>query len=82
MIAWLNAFCEMLSGNGHFVVRFDNGDLQLFTKFETAGVFDLQCAVLAFANDEPIDAPYSLSDMALDTVGLMEALEIEKAHYV
>jgi pimeloyl-ACP methyl ester carboxylesterase len=70
----------MLSDSGHFVVRFDNRDSGLSTKFEEAGMFELQHAVSAFENDQPIDAPYSLSDMALDTIGLMDELQIEKAH--
>ena len=80
MIAWPEAFCKMLSDSGHFVVRFDNRDSGLSIKFEETGMFDLQHAVSAFENDQPIGAPYSLSDMALDTIGLMGALEIEKAH--
>jgi pimeloyl-ACP methyl ester carboxylesterase len=80
MIAWPDAFCEMLSDSGHFVVRFDNRDSGLSTKFVEAGMCDLLRAVSAFENDQPIDAPYLLSDMAIDTIDLMDAIEIEKAH--
>ena len=36
MIAWPEAFCDSLAAHGFRVVRFDNRDVGLSTKFEAA----------------------------------------------
>src|SRR6476469_1582285 len=41
MIAWPEAFCVALARRGFRVVRFDNRDIGLSTKFETAAPIDL-----------------------------------------
>lgn len=76
MIYWEVEFCELLAKNGHFVIRFDNRDVGLSTKFETAGIPDIMAAM----KGEPVNTAYTLEDMADDAVGLLNALGIEKAH--
>lgn len=76
MILWDAEFCEALAKRGHFVIRFDNRDVGLSTKFEEAGIPDMMAAM----RGEPVRPPYSLEDMADDAVGLLDALRIEKAH--
>ncbi|PKN53256.1 MAG: alpha/beta hydrolase [Deltaproteobacteria bacterium HGW-Deltaproteobacteria-13] len=76
MIYWEEAFCESLAKRGHFVIRFDNRDAGLSTKFEEAGIPDMMAAM----KGEPVSSPYSLEDMADDAVGLLDALGIRKAH--
>lgn len=61
---WEPEFCEMLMEKGFYVIRFDNRDCGLSTKFK------------APANK----CPYTLYDMAADVLGIMDALKIEKAH--
>ncbi len=80
MIAWHSDFCGMLAASGHFVVRFDNRDAGLSTKMEGLGVPDITKAMAAHQEGKPVEAPYLLSDMALDLLGLMDALDLEKAH--
>lgn len=80
MIMWDEEFCEGLAQKGHYVVRFDNRDIGLSTKFDDAGVPDVMKALSALMQGQKIDAPYSLDDMADDTVGLMDALGIDAAH--
>jgi pimeloyl-ACP methyl ester carboxylesterase len=41
MIAWPEAFCRMLADSGIYVVRFDNRDSGLSTKFDACGLPDL-----------------------------------------
>lgn len=61
---WEIKFCEMLAEKGFYVLRFDNRDAGLSTKFDK--VAD-RC-------------PYILEDMADDISGLLDALGIESAH--
>lgn len=82
MTLWDEEFCEMLSDRGHWVIRFDNRDVGLSTKFEQAGVPDVAEVVAALQKQEPTKAPYLLSDMADDAAGLLDALGIESAHIV
>jgi pimeloyl-ACP methyl ester carboxylesterase len=80
MIGWPDPFCLKLADQGHFVIRFDNRDVGLSTKLEELGLPNFLAAQTAYDQDRPVEAPYTLSDMAADSVGLLGALEIAKAH--
>jgi pimeloyl-ACP methyl ester carboxylesterase len=79
MVAWPVEFCRMLADNGFYVIRFDNRDTGLSTKFDACGLPDLNGAWDAYFKAAPITPPYSLQDMAADVNGLLESLNIEKA---
>ena len=82
MVLWDDEFCQQLAARGFRVIRFDNRDIGLSTKFsggKRLTVFELlRLRVFHF----PIAAPYKLRDMAEDTIGLMDALGIASAHLV
>jgi len=80
MIAWDEEFIQLFVDHRFYVIRFDNRDVGLSTKFEEAGTPNLMKEMMAFQAGEPIEAPYSLEDMADDAMGLLDALHIEKAH--
>jgi pimeloyl-ACP methyl ester carboxylesterase len=80
MVTWPTAFCEKLAAAGHRVVRFDNRDVGLSTKLDDAGIPNIWEVVAAVQAGGQVNVPYLLSDMAADTVGLMDALRIKKAH--
>lgn len=80
MIGWDEKLCEDWAKNGLYVIRFDNRDVGLSSKIEEAGVPDLSAAIRAWMNGEKLDAAYTVDDMADDAVGLLDALNIEKAN--
>lgn len=80
MLFWDAAFCERLARTGLFVIRFDNRDAGLSTKFEEAGIPDFMATIKAAMEGKTVESAYSLEDMADDSVGLLAALGIEKAH--
>lgn len=78
MVAWDTRFCESLASRGFFVVRFDNRDTGRSTRLDGAPVPKLhEIALRRIARPA-----YKLADMALDTVGLMDVLGLERAHVV
>jgi len=82
MIGWPDAFCGRLADRGFHVIRFDNRDVGLSSKIDSAGDVDLLAAFANAVAGRPIVAPYNLEDMAKDAVGLMDALALDTAHIV
>jgi pimeloyl-ACP methyl ester carboxylesterase len=80
MIAWPDGFCDKLAKEGHFVVRFDNRDSGLSSKMEDAGMPDVMAHIQTVMQGGSIEAPYTLSDMALDAIGLMDFFGLERSH--
>src|SRR5262245_46093308 len=80
MIFWHEEFCRMLADNGHYVIRFDNRDIGLSTKFEAAGVPNILELMSARVMGQPVQVAYTLDDMADDCVGLLDGLGIERVH--
>ncbi len=82
LVFWEDEFCAMLAERGHRVIRFDNRDVGRSTKLDALGIPNVMEAMTALATGKSIAGPYLLSDMARDTIGLMDALGIERAHVV
>ncbi|NBQ45362.1 MAG: alpha/beta hydrolase [Actinobacteria bacterium] len=80
MVAWEEEFCKMFVAKNLYVIRFDNRDCGLSTKFDGVQV-DVNAVITAALMEEPMPkVPYTLSDMASDAVGLLDFLKIERAH--
>ncbi len=80
LIAWDTGFCERFVDAGFHVVRFDNRDCGLSTRFDGQRV-DAQAVMAAHrSGGELPEVPYTLSDMAADAVGLLDALGVDRAH--
>jgi pimeloyl-ACP methyl ester carboxylesterase len=80
LTSWDTGFCELLAAGGRYVIRFDNRDCGLSTKLDGAPA-NWSAALQANMTGGPMpDVPYTLSDMAQDCVGLLDALDIDAAH--
>jgi pimeloyl-ACP methyl ester carboxylesterase len=80
LIHWDTELCERLADAGRYVIRFDNRDIGLSGKLDGEHV-DPMAVLAAVLAGEPLPAvPYTLSDMANDGIGLLDALGIERAH--
>ena len=82
LVAWPPRLVRGLINAGFRVVRFDNRDIGLSDKFDHLGVPNVLWQGLKYKLGLNIRAPYSLHDMALDAVGVLDALNIDKAHIV
>ncbi|MFX1295690.1 MAG: alpha/beta fold hydrolase [Promethearchaeota archaeon] len=80
LIAWSDEICENFAKSGFFVIRFDNRDVGLSTKFEDAGLPNFLEINATYANEDIPEVPYTLEDMADDAIGVLDALNIDKAH--
>ena len=82
LIAWPPGFVRALINAGFRVIRFDNRDSGLSHRFDHLGVPNLMWQGLKYKLGLSIKPPYTLSDMAWDAVGVLDALAINKAHIV
>ncbi len=79
---WPVALCEGLAAQGFRVIRFDNRDIGKSTHLLDKGSPNIQGLMVKLMSGQPADAPYSLDDMADDSVALLDALGIKRAHIV
>ena len=79
---WPIELVEALVARGFFVIRHDNRDIGLSTKFIEAGVPDMQSVVMALMGGKKPDIPYTLSDMAGDAVAVLDAAGVKQTHVV
>src|SRR6266478_1131437 len=82
MIHWDDEFCRQLAARGFRVIRFDNRDIGKSSRMTG----DKRLGAVELLKQRflkiPVAAPYTLRDMAEDTVGLMDVLGIKSAHLV
>ena len=82
LIRWPLEFCDLLVERGFRVIRFDNRDIGLTDKMEGEVAPSFLRLGLKSLLGIPVKVPYTLDDMAADTVGLLDALDIKAAHIV
>lgn len=79
---WPAEFCEMIVARGFQVIRFDNRDVGLSTHFHGVETPSMMDVFSEFLEGKKPSVPYTVSDMASDTIGVLDAARIEKAHIV
>lgn len=82
MVMWPQDLIDGLVASGFRVVTFDNRDIGLSHKFHDHRTLHPVLQIAGrFVGLNKL-APYTLHDMAKDTIGLLNALDIEQAHVV
>ncbi len=79
-VAWPPELIGLLVSRGARVITFDNRDSGGSTKFSGAHTIGLPLAMLRATLRLHVPAPYTLHDMAADSVGLLDAVGVERAH--
>ncbi len=82
LVAWPPAMVDGLVEAGYRVVCFDNRDAGLSKHFDELGKPNLLWEGLKYRLGWRSNPAYTLHDMALDTLGVLDALAIDKAHIV
>jgi pimeloyl-ACP methyl ester carboxylesterase len=82
MVAWPDSLSNGLASLGFRVVLFDNRDVGLSSDTGSQSIDELTGMVQRVLMGAKTKPPYTLDDMAADTVGLMDALSISRAHIV
>jgi pimeloyl-ACP methyl ester carboxylesterase len=80
LIHWPDEVVVALCQQGFRVIRYDNRDAGLSTWVQAPASPNLTFEVLRYKIGLPVSAPYSLTDMASDAIGLMDALNIRHFH--
>jgi pimeloyl-ACP methyl ester carboxylesterase len=81
-IAWGDSMVRGVEAGGFRVILLDNRDTGGSTRFDSWGQPTLWWQFIKNRLGFEVDAPYTLNDMASDTVGLMDRLGIDDAHVV
>ena len=82
LTAWPFGLVRALINAGYRVIRFDNRDCGLSDKFDALGVPNLAWQGMKHKLGFSIKPPYSVHDMALDALGVLDALQVARAHIV
>ena len=82
MTRWTDDFCTGLAERGLYVIRFDNRDCGLSTHCDHAPTMGTLTLLARRLLGLPIRPAYGLMDMVSDTLSLLDALHIPRAHIV
>src|SRR5471030_1806123 len=80
LIHWPDEVVVALCQQGFRVIRYDNRDVGLSTWIQPPASANLTYEVLRYKLGLPVSAPYSLTDMADDALGLMDSLHVRQFH--
>ncbi len=80
LVAWPDELLAELRQRGLRPIRFDNRDIGRSQWLDHLGVPSVAWAGLRYGLRLPVRAPYTLADMAADTVGVIDALGLQRVH--
>jgi pimeloyl-ACP methyl ester carboxylesterase len=80
---WPDGFCAQLLESGYRLIRFDHRDTGFSTKMHgRRAKGSVYARVLRYVVGRASPVPYTLVDLAEDVTGLLDHLDIERAHVV
>ena len=82
LVAWDDDFVQLLVDHGYYVIRYDNRDVGQSTHMSHLPAQNIMQSIMLATSGQPVDAPYSLVDMAHDALGLLDALKLDSVHVV
>ena len=82
LIHWPETLLEGLAARGYRVIRFDNRDIGLSDKVTSRIQVNTRMSWLYHRLGLKPQANYSLRDMAADTAGILQAMQVQSAHVV
>lgn len=82
LVFWPEALLEALAQRGYRVIAFDNRDAGQSTAIRKPFRYGPLAGMVRYVLGLKVDAPYTLDDLVADTLGLMDALNIQRAHLV
>ena len=82
LIGWPQDFVQPLVDAGYRVIRHDNRDIGLSEGFDHAPRHNFVWQSMRARLGLPVRSPYTLQDMADDSVGVLDALGVDQAHVI
>ena len=82
LVAWPDTLVQALEKAGFRVVRYDNRDVGLSSHLDHLGQPQMLWQFVKSRVGLSLSAPYTLQDMALDALGILDALDIRRAHLI
>ncbi len=82
LVAWPQQLVDALVEAGFRVIRHDNRDIGLSSHMDQMGVPNVIWESLKLKLGFKVRAPYSMAEMAQDSLGVLDALGVKKAHIV
>jgi pimeloyl-ACP methyl ester carboxylesterase len=79
---WPDEFVDTLVAEGFRVITFDNRDSGGSSRLDAAGIPNIPRSMMRSLLRRPVAAPYTLTDMARDSVAVLDAAQIQSAHVV
>ena len=82
LVFWPEGLLDAMANRGYRVIAFDNRDAGKSTAIREPLKYGPMMAMLRYMVGLKVHAPYTLDDLVADTMGLLDALGIERAHLV